>query len=359
MNFNITTLLQQVDRFGENYVSQAYQNLASALTGGGQVGVAGLLLTLYVIVWAYGIWQGTAQATPAEFVFRLFRAFAIYTIATQWQDFQTYIYRMINDGPSAIGNALLTSTSANVTGTSAGLNSVNGVQTGLQNMWNSLASSTSAFIKNLGVLNPGGYILGMLILVAGALLIGYAVFLIILAKIFLWLLLAIAPIFVILLLFGMTSRYFSGWASAIVQYVVVQILVYAFVAFFISLSQTYFDAINQANNGFTTSMTEAAPLILICVIGVLLLSQITNVAANIAGGVGIGTPGIGRFYARAMSLGAAAGGRYAGRKLLDRATILLPGERAAGRARARLHQAQRQFEQTAEYRRLAKTLTET
>lgn len=46
MNFNITTLLQQVDRFGNNYVSQAYQNLASALTGGGQVGVAGLMLTL-------------------------------------------------------------------------------------------------------------------------------------------------------------------------------------------------------------------------------------------------------------------------------------------------------------------------
>ena len=33
------------------------------------------------------------------------------------------------------------------------------------------------------------------ILVAGALLIGYAVFLIVLAKIFLWLLLAVAPIF--------------------------------------------------------------------------------------------------------------------------------------------------------------------
>jgi type IV secretion system protein VirB6 len=359
MNFNITTLLAQVDRFGENYVAQAYQNLASALTGGGQGGVAGLLLTLYVIVWAFGIWQGTAQGTPVEITGRLLRAFAIYTLATQWPEFQTFVYRLVNEGPSSIGNALLTSTSANVTGTSAGLNSVNGVQVGLQNMWNSLASSTSAFIKNLGVLNPGGYILGMLILVAGALLIGYAVFLIVLAKIFLWLLLAVAPIFIVLLLFGATNRYFSGWAAAIVQYVVVQILVYAFVAFFISLSQTYFDAINRSNNAFTTSLTEAAPLILICVIGVLLLSQITNVAANIAGGVGIGTPGIGRFYARAIALGAAGGGRWAARKAIDRTGIILPPERAAGRARARIQHAQRQFEQTAEYRRLARTLTET
>ncbi len=85
----------------------------------------------------------------------------------------------------AIGNAMLTSVSANVTGTSAGLNSVNGVQTGLQNMWDSLAGSTTSFIKNLGVLNFGGYVLGAVILIFGALLVGYALFLIILAKIFL------------------------------------------------------------------------------------------------------------------------------------------------------------------------------
>lgn len=66
MNFTITALLQKVDQFGSNYVSQAFQNLSSALTGGGQVGVAGLLLTLYVIFWAWTIWQGTANGGPTE-----------------------------------------------------------------------------------------------------------------------------------------------------------------------------------------------------------------------------------------------------------------------------------------------------
>lgn len=360
MNFNITTLLQQVDRFGENYVTQAYQNLSSALTGGGQVGVAGLLLTLYVIFWAFSIWQGTAQGSPTEITFRLLRAFAIYTLATNWVDFQTYAYKMLNEGPSAIGNAILTSASANTTGTSAGLNSVNAVQNALQNMWASLAASTSAFIKNLGVLNPGGYVLGAVILVAGAIVIGYAVFLIILAKIFLWLLLSLAPVFIILLLFGFTSRYFSGWVTAIVQYMVVQILVYAFVAFFVSLSQTYFDKINQANNAFTTSMTEAAPLVLICVIGTLLLSQITNVAAMIAGGIGIQAPGFGSFARGAVAAtGAGAVARWAGRTAVDKSGMTLPSERAAGRARARVQHAQRNYQEGADYKRLQKKLTET
>ena len=88
--FNITTLLQTVDQLGQNYVSSAYQALASAATSGGGTGVAGLLLTLYVIFWGVGIWQGTATGGPADHAFRLFRAFLIYAMATSWGDFQTF-----------------------------------------------------------------------------------------------------------------------------------------------------------------------------------------------------------------------------------------------------------------------------
>ncbi|MGX5844788.1 type IV secretion system protein [Mesorhizobium sp. ArgA1] len=353
MNFNITTLLQQVDQFGNNYVSQAYQNLASALTGGGTVGVAGLMLTLYVIFWAVSIWQGTSTGSGKEMVWRLFRAFVIYALATSWADFQKYAYTFANETPSAIGNSLLTSVSANVTGTSAGLNSVNSVQTALQNIWDSLANSTSAFIKNLGVLNFGGYVLGALILIVGALLIGYAIFLIILSKIFLWLLLALAPVFIILMLFGYTTRFFAGWMTAIVQYMCVQILVYAFCAFFISITQTYFDAVNRSNGAATTTLTEAAPLILICLVGVLLLSQITNVAASLAGGIGIGTPSFGRFYGGAF--GAMGAGSNAAMRRMGMSTRQ---ERLAGRERARVSFAQRRYESSAEYARLSRKLTD-
>lgn len=355
MNFNITTLLQEVDRFGNNYVAQAYQNLSSALTGQGRIGVAGLLLTLYVIFWAFSIWQGSANGGPAELIFRLFRAFAIHTLATSWGDFQTYAYQLLNDAPSAIGNSLLTSVSQNVTGTSSGLNSVDSVQTALQNIWDSLASSTAAFIRSLGVLNYGGYFLAGLILIVGAMLIGFAIFLIILSKIFLWLLLSLAPVFVVLMLFGYTTRFFAGWLTSIVQYMCVQILVYAFCAFFISITQTYFDAVNRANGAATTTLSEAAPLILICLVGVLLLSQITNVAASIAGGIGVAIPSVGRFYGPALTSLGAAGKRAA----LGRLGWTSRHERLAGRERARVHLVQQRYEKSPEYERLAHKLTQT
>ena len=75
--FNITSLLQSVDQIGQNYVQSAYQALSNAATSGGATSAAGLLLTLYVIFWGIGIWQGTATGGPADHAFRLFRAFVI------------------------------------------------------------------------------------------------------------------------------------------------------------------------------------------------------------------------------------------------------------------------------------------
>lgn len=86
--FNITSLLQSVDQLGQTYVSSAYQAIASAATAGGATGVAGSLLSLYVIFWGIGIWQGTASGGPTDHAFRLFRTFLIYALATRWSDFQ-------------------------------------------------------------------------------------------------------------------------------------------------------------------------------------------------------------------------------------------------------------------------------
>ena len=357
--FNITTLLQTVDQLGQNYVSSAYQALASAATSGGGTGVAGLLLTLYVIFWGVGIWQGTATGGPADHAFRLFRAFLIYAMATSWGDFQTFAYNGMNNGPSAIGNALLNVvTAANNTGTAASLNSVNGVQSALQNMWNTTNSATEAFLQNAGITNWGPYIFAAVFYVVMALLIGFAIFLIILSKMFMWLLLALAPIFIILLLFGTTTRFFGGWMSALVQYFVVQVLVYAFLAFYVSLIQQSIDTLNGVANSKSATWATIGPVVLMAIIGVLLLSQINNVAAAIAGGVPIFAPRIGSVIATATGfrLGAAANrARLAFRNPLNPASMSRR-EELASRQRARVGLRAASWAQSAEFRRLADQL---
>lgn len=293
----VTDLLSNVDRAGTNYVGSAYGALANALTDGGITSVGGLLLTLYVIFWGIGIWQGTASGGPSDHAFRLFRAFLIYALATSWGEFQRLVYTAMNEGPAAIGNALLNVVgSMNNTGLSVNLTSVNAVQTALQNLWDTTGNAVAAFVKNAGITNPGPYVIAAILLIAMAILVGFGLFLIILSKIFMWLLLGLAPIFIVLLLFGVTSRFFSGWLATLVQYFVVQVLVYAFIAFYVGLTQQFFDRLNTANNGFTTTFADIAPIILVAIIGILLLHQLNSVAASIAGGIPMGYARIGRFF---------------------------------------------------------------
>ncbi|UVK49178.1 type IV secretion system protein (plasmid) [Mesorhizobium sp. AR07] len=355
-SFNITTLLQSVDQLGQNYVSTAYRALANAATSGGGTGVAGLLLTLYVIFWGVGIWQGTASGGPADHAFRLLRAFTIYALATSWNDFQTLVYNLMNEGPSAIGNALLSAvTTADNTGTAVNLASVNGVQNALQNMWDTTNNATEAFLQNAGITNWGPYIFAAVFYVVMAVLIGFALFLIMLSKMFMWLLLALAPIFIILLLFGVTTRFFSGWLSALVQYFLVQVLVYAFLAFYVSLIQQTIDTLNGVANTKSPTWATIGPVVLLAIIGILLLAQINNVAAAIAGGVPIGAPRIGRFYASVTGARAALAanrGRLAFRNPFNPASVSRREELAA-RQRARVGLRAAAWAETPEFRRLA------
>lgn len=357
--FNVTTLLAQVDQIGQNYVSTAYQALATAVTSGGATGVGGLMLTLYVIVWGIGIWQGTATGGPADHAFRLLRAFLIYTLATSWNDFQTLAYNAMNQGPSAIGNALLSAvTTAGSTGTSQNLTSVNGVQSALQNMWDTTNNATQAFLQNAGITNWGPYIFAAVFYVVMALLIGFAIFLIILSKMFMWLLLALAPVFIILLLFRVTSRFFSGWLGALVQYFLVQVLVYAFLAFYVSLIQQSIDALNGVANSRTASWATIGPVVLLAIVGVLLLSQLNNVAAAIAGGVPISAARIGAVLATVTGfrLGMATNSaRLALRNPLNPASMSRREELAA-RQRARVGVRATSWAQSAEFRRLAEQI---
>jgi type IV secretion system protein VirB6 len=358
-NFNITSLLQSVDQLGQNYVSTAYQALANAATSGGTTGVAGLLLTLYVIFWGVGIWQGTASGGPTDHAFRLFRAMMIYVLATRWGEFQTFVYTILNDGPSAIGNALLSAvTSANNTGTSANLTSVNAVQSALQNMWDTTNSATEAFLQNAGITNWGPYIFAAVFYVVMAILIGFAIFLIVLSKMFMWLLLALAPLFIILLLFGVTSRFFSGWMSSLAQYFLVQVLVYAFLAFYVSLIQQSIDTLNGVANSKSATWATIGPVVLLAIIGILLLSQINNMAAAIAGGVPIFAPRLGAVLATASGyrMGAAANrARLAFRNPFNPASMSRREELAA-RQRARVGLRAASWTQSAEFRRLADQL---
>jgi type IV secretory pathway VirB6-like protein len=80
---------------------------------------------------------------------------------------------------------------------------------------------------------------------------------------------------------------FDGWMRACVQFTVAQMLVFGFLGFFLILIQTTASDV-QASTTAGAALTTVGPFLLMCVIGAFLLTQITSIAATIAGGQALG-----------------------------------------------------------------------
>ena len=282
-----------MDNIGHTYVQSTYQSLVNNLDSQGLGGsVATLMLTLYVVLWGYSIWAGTAQGSPTEICWRLFRVFIIYTMALKWAEFQTLAYNFINDAPESIGRAMLSASST-------GYSSTGDVQNGLQQVIDITNDAAEKFVKNAGVLSWGVYIYAGTFQLVMYALVGIAIAAIVLAKVMTWILLATAPIFILLMLFAFTARYTIGWINAIILFFVVQIIIYAFLAFYLSLITGVLNALAAKASTVTVVWGDILPVELMGVIGIFLMIQIPAVAGMIVGTGGFHWPVLGRF----LSLG--------------------------------------------------------
>ncbi|MBV1702910.1 MAG: type IV secretion system protein [Hyphomicrobiales bacterium] len=303
----ITTLLGNVDKIGATYVQNAYTALNDAMQvpgGGSPFNVFQLMLILYIIYWGFEIWAGTARGTPTEIFWRLFRVLIIFSFAQTWADFQFYVYNFLQNVPNIIGNALIGSMGATApTGVTTGANNV---ASQLDNILTITMAAITSFTAAAHWWNYLLDLLGALVYMVVVFLVCYAGFLIILCKIFTWILLALAPIILLLALFRVTSIIVINWVKLLLEYFFLQILVYAFLGFFMILSQSYFAALAQTLSGSVgTVWSDILPIVTVGLISFLLLSQLQRVAASLVGIQSFATGFLGG--AQHLALGASTG----------------------------------------------------
>jgi type IV secretion system protein VirB6 len=122
-----------------------------------------------------------------------------------------------------------------------------------------------------------------IIWIAAALFVGYAVALLLFAKIALWVLLALAPFFIMLLMFQIPSRFFSGWLTGMIQVILIPVFLSTFLSFYNLGIQDAVKALalSIAKDG-VPALKDAGPFVLVCLIGFFLLVQIVPLSARIA-----------------------------------------------------------------------------
>ena len=283
----ISDIFQKLDAIGETFIKNAYDGLAL------QVNVLfGSMLTLYVLWWGYMILAGRDGFSVPEAAWRLGRAFFIYYMATNWGAFSATIYKLVQEVPNLVSDTIIES----IAGSGGALDGGTGDTTGVVKILDAVFETAGKIYEQVatGTFEFVGALIGAIVFVVAMIFIAVAAAAILAAKLMLFITLALAPVFIILALYRWTFRFTDGWLLLMVNLMVTQTLMMAFLAFLYQLIEL---AINTANNTATESkLSYVAPFVIVCLLGIVVFRFIPSFASAIVGGMPLGqgdTPALG------------------------------------------------------------------
>jgi type IV secretion system protein VirB6 len=137
----------------------------------------------------------------------------------------------------------------------------------------------------------GMIVIALLIWVAGGAATAYAAFLLVLSKIALAIILGIGPIFVLLIMFEPTKRFFDVWIGQALSYVFLVILTAASIKLMLAILQKYLVAFSDSGVLADPAISQAFPAIILSLISFLVMMQLPSIASALGGGTAIGTLG--------------------------------------------------------------------
>jgi len=250
-----------------------------------------------VLLYGFAILRGAIQEPFMDFVVRSIKLAFICMLATTVA-YSTYVTQpLFHVLPDTLTQAVSGS-------------GVPDVGSAFDQFFNRAAYLAEKITKEATPIDFGPWILGAVVYIVGALAaaIGFGVVLI--AKVALALLVALGPIFVACALFDATRRFFFGWLSQAVNYLVLFALIITVFQLILSLVAQQWGNIDGSD-----PMAGGLLFIALCLLGAIFFLQTPAIAAGIAGGASAGLAD----FANAASLsgvpraGAPQGPQEAGR----------------------------------------------
>jgi len=178
----------------------------------------------------------------------------------------------------------------------------------------------SLLIQKGGIFNGdfSYYIAGYAIYLVVGLTAIYAMFLLALSKIALSILLALGPLFIALLFFETTKRFFEAWIAQLANYAFITILTVMVSALMLGIVTAA--AQQAAAEGGGISIADAVRVCMAAGLTLLIMRQVMPMAAGLASGLALSTFGV---VSAALAWGVGGVGRHTGqfgRGLVDRET---------------------------------------
>lgn len=271
----IQLLINDVDNIVAGFVSLAFIQLSPGVQS-----LWRIMLILFIVIYGYKVFvSGDFEARAM--MMRTFKFVITLAIATEWGAFSLIVYDLATNFPSEIAQEIIITKGQDAESIDASLTIFfdDGFAVGSEliskSSWNDL---TSMFY-------------GACIYISTILFGGYAAFLIILSKLGTALLLAVAPVFILMIVWDGSRDLFAGWLRTLMNYAFIPLFVYTLLALFGSIAESRLDSLDGAVQTGTAIAPALAAYLLATFAGFLLSLQIMTITSSVMGGLSLSTQG--------------------------------------------------------------------
>jgi type IV secretion system protein VirB6 len=227
-------------------------------------------LVLYVLLYGFAILRGAISEPIMDFAVRSLKLAFIYMLATTVA-FSTYVTTpLFHTLPDSLSQAI----------SGAGAPDVGAA---FDQFFAHAAYLADKLSKTATPIDFGPWIMAALVYVAGAIAAGLGFGVVMIAKVALALLVALGPIFVACALFDASRRFFFGWLSQAVNYIVLFALIITVFQLILSLLAQQWSGIDGQD-----PMAGGMLFVALCILGSIFFLQTPAIAAGIAGGASVG-----------------------------------------------------------------------
>ncbi len=265
----VSEILQKVDSVTLSYTAQAYQAIVSQHST-----ELRLMLVLYIAFYGLAVLQGIIPGTTREMAKHILKAFIVFALATNWGMFTTFFYDVFSSGPDKIIAAL--------TGEAKPSEQLSSIYD------SGILSAARIFIK-AGTLDFGIMLMAFLVAIATMCMTGFALFLIILAKLGIAILLSLAPLFIALALWRGTQGIFQSWVNYLINFALIPVITYALLSLILVIMEEAAKKIEVAGEAVT--LNDVMPFLLVGGITGLLFAQVSGIASSLGSGMALSTMG--------------------------------------------------------------------
>ena len=250
-----------------------------------------LALVLYIVLYGIAVVRGAIAEPMMDFAVRSIKLCIILALATTAAYSSNVTDPLFHGLPNTLAKAISGSDVSNVGGSFDQFFAYGAV----------LADKIAKSATPIDVLS---YIIACVVFVvtAAAAALGFGV--VVVAKVALALIIALGPIFIACSLFEASRRFFFGWLSQAVNYVVLFALMITIFQLVLALMKSEWPNIDGEANLKVAGMVFSA----LCLLGAIFFLQVPGIAAGIAGGA---STGVADFFA-ALAI-ARRGARFGGR----------------------------------------------